>query len=175
MKKKFELGFSCVLVLVLVWLVSQASPWALAQVTGLDLPRGWGPRSGLFPTVIGVPVLVLAVVQLLVSLRSMSGKAESKAPAAVAAQALDLPPEVARQREIAILVTIVGFAVAIWLLGFITAVPLVTFLYLKFPAGESWPMSVGLAAVAGVFFYMVFVFALGVPAPHGPLLAPFFE
>ena len=59
--------------------------------------------------------------------------------------------------------------------GFVVAIALVTFLYLKVAARESWRMSVGLAAGAGLSFYVLFVYLLNVPAPYGPLIRLFIE
>lgn len=172
MNRKFELALGLLIFLAVAWVVSQASPWVLSRVTGWDMPRGWGPRSGLFPTVVGIPVVVLAAIQLVLTARGSVQNASGDLPPGAD---LDLPAEVVRQRTVGILVTIFGFAVAIWQLGFVAAIPLVTFLYLKVAARESWRVSAALAAVAGVVFYVVFVGALKVPTPPGPLLAPFFE
>jgi hypothetical protein len=44
---------------------------------------------------------------------------------------------------------ILGFFLAIWLLGFVVAVPLATFLYFRFAGGEKWSISIPLSLVAG--------------------------
>jgi hypothetical protein len=126
----------------------------------------------LFPLVIGIPVLLLAIVQLAIEVRGWrSTSVEGAHPPAD-----DLVPrELVNQRTVGIIATILGFVVAVWLVGFIVAVPLVTFLYLKIVAQERWPISVFLSAAAGVGFYAIFVVGLGVPAPFGVLLGPLLE
>lgn len=169
MRRATEIALSLLIVVALAWVVSQASSAYVSQLTGWPLPRGWGTRSGLFPTVLGVPVLALAIAQLIVALRRAPRPAEEMADAG-----LDLPPEVMRRRTAVIIATIGGFAAGTWLLGFVTTVPLLTFLYLKVAARESWTMSVGLSVAAGLIFYFVFVNALGVPAPPGPVMVALF-
>jgi hypothetical protein len=173
-RRTIEIGFSLLVVIAVAWVVAQASSWLLAQLTGWDLPRGWGRRSGLFPTVIGIPVLVLAAVQLVSSLRRARLGAATGTPTMDVAvgEGEDVPPDVARQRSAIIIATILGFAIGVALLGFTVAIPVVTFLYLRFASSESWTLSVSLAAIAGIAFYLLFVEALRVPIPNGLLIEP---
>lgn len=153
-----NLLFCLVVLLVIAWVVWQATRW--------------GPRSGLFPLVIGVPILVLAAFQLAVEIRAALRPTQAQSGSG---EHDDVPPELVKARSIAIVATVVGFVAAIWLFGFVVAVPLVTFLYLKFAAGERWGISIGLSAAAGVSFYFVFVLGLGVPAPFGVLISYFLD
>lgn len=154
-----HLLFTLAIVLAVAWVV-----WEGATV--------WGRRSGLFPLVVGVPILLLAIGQLVVEARGL----RSTAVREVEPHADDqVPRELVAQRTAGIIATILGFVVAVWLFGFIVAVPLVTFLYLKIVAQERWPISVWLSTAAGVSFYAIFVLGLGVPAPFGVLLGPLLE
>jgi hypothetical protein len=72
-----------------------------------------------------------------------------------------------RQRTFAISCWIVGFFAAIWIFGFVPASALATFLYLKFGAGEKWPISLVLTAACWLFFFGVFDYALQLPFPSG--------
>lgn len=177
MRRIPEILFSLFIVVVVGWVVSQSAGWMLRAIGWHDvadlLPRGWGPRSGLFPVVIALPVLAMAIVQLVVDVRAAIQVRAVEGPSS--APEAEVPPEVVRQRSIVILSTIVGWVLAIWALGFIVSTPLATFLYLKVGARESWRISLSLAAAAGVTFYVFFVYLLRVPAPPGVLLAPFFE
>jgi len=175
MRRSGEVLFSLLIVVVAAWVVYQSAGWAL-RALGLQpiaslLPSGWGSRSGLFPLVVGLPVLIMAVAQLAIDVRGTRQTAGADGTAAE----LDLPPKVVRQRSAVILTTIVGFAVAIWLLGFIVAIPLVTFLFLKVASSESWTLSLALSAVAASVFYVLFVWWLNIPAPPGLLLGPLLE
>jgi hypothetical protein len=127
----------------------------------------WEPRAGLFPWVVGLPSFLLALYILIQEcLRSTR---EVK----VAEYGLVLEPKVEpiveRQRTIAISGWIVGFFVAIWILGFVPASAVATFLYLKFGAGEQWLITVVLVVVCWLFFYGVFDYALQLPFPNGAL------
>ncbi len=171
MRRSGEVLFSILIVVVAGFVVWNSAGWALralgAPVAGI-FPTGWGSRSGLFPLVIGLPTLVLAIAQLALDVR---GGPAGVASAESAAAALELPAAVVRQRSLLILGTILGFAVAIWLLGFLVAIPLVTLLYMK-AAGESWPLTIGLSVATIVVFYLMFVFWLNIPVPPGLLLEP---
>ena len=176
MRRTPEILFSLFIVLAVGWVVSQSAGWMLRAIgwhaVADLLPRGWGPRSGLFPVVIGLPVLAMAIAQLMLDLRAAT---QPRAAEGSSAPTYELPPEIVRRRSIIILTTLVGWVVAIWALGFIVSTPLATFLYLKVGARESWRISLGLAGAAGVAFYVMFVLWLHVPAPPGVLLEPFFE
>jgi Tripartite tricarboxylate transporter TctB family len=174
MRRSGEILFSLLIVVVAAWVVYQSAGWAL-RALGLQpiaalFPTGWGSRSGLFPLVVGLPVFLMAIAQLVLDIQgkgaSVSGDGTMTA---------ELAPEVVRQRSIVILGTIVGFALAIWLFGFIVAVPLVTFLFLKVASHESWALSLGLSLASGLMFYMLFIYWLNIPAPPGLLLAPLLE
>jgi TctA family transporter len=127
---------------------------------GLWQSRNFGVRAGLFPWVIGIPTLALALSQLTKELRR--GKQSEESPEAV-------PPELARKRTIAILGWTVGCFLAIWLLGFSWAVPLTIFLYLKFAGKESWFITLAITLGAWLFFYALFERMLSVPFPEGYL------
>jgi hypothetical protein len=170
MRRKYEIAFSVFIMLVVAWFVLQA---AGGGPFSPPLPRGWGQKSALFPLVIGVPTLALALLQVAFEIRGQRAAklpvgpvAESSTPAAP-----EVPPELVRRRTATILATTLGFVLATWLFGFTIAVPLVTLLYLKFGAGEQWPISLILTAIAGISFYFVFVEGLGVPMPEGLVIS----
>jgi hypothetical protein len=169
MKKRSEIALSLLLLITAVWVLSQSSTYFLNQLTGWGLPRGWGPRSGLFPTVFGSPLLILTLVQLISAIRR---KEPSPAPKSGPSPEADGSPEAIRWRTMGIVAAIVGFPVAVWLVGFTLAILLVTFLYLKIAARERWRISLILSVSASLIFHVVFALALGIPMPDGALLAP---
>jgi len=81
----------------------------------------------------------------------------------------EIDPIVARQRALPIGCWIVGFFLAIWIVGFVPASAVATLLYLKFGAGEKWPISLALTAACWLFFFAVFDYALSLPFPTGAL------
>jgi TctA family transporter len=124
-------------------------------------------RAALFPMVLGIPCLVLALSvfgqELLNILRRPVCPEEPKEPA------LSLEPSVARSRALSIVAWILGFFLAIWLLGFPVAVPVASGLYFRFAGGEKWPVSIFLSLTAGAVFYALFDYFLHLPFPEGML------
>ena len=131
--------------------------------------RNFGFRAGLFPWAIGIPTLVLALLQLN---KDVTGRKKPQA-AATWEVALAVPPEVATRRTLAIIGWTVGFFVMIWLLGFAYAVPVVMILYLKFAGREKWPMTLIVTFFTWLFFHGLFERALNVPFPEGLLIGLF--
>ena len=131
--------------------------------------RNFGYRAGLFPWAIGIPTLVLALLQLN---KDVTGRKKPRAAAAWEA-ALDIAPYLATRRTLAIIAWTVGFFVMIWLLGFTYAVPVVMILYLKFAAQEKWPMTLIVTFFTWLFFHGLFERALNVPFPEGLLIGIF--
>jgi hypothetical protein len=136
--------------------------WALWQ------SRDFGYRAGLFPWAIGYPLFTLCIVQLVLTL---TGK-ERKAHVATlgdfeTAAEPELPREIVTKRTKTISFWIITYYLAIWLLGFSYAFPLMIFGYLKFGAGEKWPISLILTAAGWGFFYLLFDYSLQIPFPLG--------
>jgi Tripartite tricarboxylate transporter TctB family len=131
--------------------------------------RNFGYRAGLFPWVIGIPTLILALGQFA---RELYGKKKKKVAGleeSVEIQ-VDIAPELVRQRTISILLWTVGFFVAIWLLGFSYAVPLTILLYLKVAGNESWLMTASVTFFSWLFYWSLFEKMLNVPFPEGLLI-----
>jgi TctA family transporter len=126
-------------------------------------------RAALFPMVIGIPCLALALVAfgqevLHTFRRSTDATNPAEAPSSI-------EPATIRGRALSIVAWTLGFFLAIWLLGFVIAVPVASFLYFQFAGGEKWSISVPLSLVAGAIFYGLFDYLLHLPFPEGTLLA----
>lgn len=122
-------------------------------------------RAGLFPWVIGFPVLALVLIQAGADL-FVNGTGDE-----ASAVVRELPAKVENRRTLAIFAWILGFFVSIWLLGFSLGVPLVTFLQLKIGGREKWKHSVILAVLVWAFIYGVFEKVLNIPYPTGELFS----
>ena len=124
---------------------------ALAGVAGFAVYTAlrWPPKAALFPLVMGIPLLALAVAQLAVDLRER--------PAAA--------PEA--RRAWGILAWMVAFIVLVLLLGFPLAVPVFVLAYLVTSGRESWLLSVVFAAAAWAAFYLLFQRLLHFPFEDG--------
>lgn len=125
--------------------------------------QGWPLKAALFPTVIGIPLFLLACGEFVLCLL---GK-ESKERAMDIELAQHVEPALARRRTAIIFAWIYGFFLAIFLAGFYLTVPLLVFLYLKFQGREGWVLSLLLTALAWLFFYGLFDRLLHLPFPQG--------
>jgi hypothetical protein len=126
-------------------------------------------RAALFPMVLGIPCLALSLLafgqELIYTLRHTAGP--------VASPLMSSSPEVhvIRRRALSIVAWILGFFAGIWLLGFIVAVPIASFLYFRFAGGEKWSISIPLSLAAWAVFYGLFDYVLHLPFPEGTLVA----
>jgi TctA family transporter len=124
-------------------------------------------RAALFPLVLGIPCLALALLAFGQELfDSLHREARGPNPGAIA---ISLEKAVMRRRAFSIVAWILGFFLAIWLLGFVIAVPVASFLYFKFAGGEKWPISILLSVAAWAVFYGLFDYLLHLPFPEGQL------
>jgi Tripartite tricarboxylate transporter TctB family len=127
-------------------------------------------RAALFPMVLGIPCLALALAAFGQELFSTLRRSKTANPGEMASA---LEPAVVRSRAFSIVAWILGFFLAIWLLGFVIAVPVASFLYFRFAGGEKWSISIPLSLVAGAIFYGLFDYLLHLPFPEGTLLTWF--
>jgi hypothetical protein len=152
----WDLAFALVLVAV----------FAYATATALAFPEG----AKLFPLAIAVPSLVLAVLLALISLRS---RWTDVAPPAEAGDDVALTPAERTRRTAEIGAWFLGIFAAVYLLGFLVAIPIGAVAYLRFGARESWVTSVSVAALCWGLVFGVFDRLLHVPLPAGELLRLF--
>ena len=131
--------------------------------------RPMSARSALFPLAICLPGLVLTVLAFGQELLRFSRQQKFMSSSSADESAVDT--NVVRGRTLMILFWTLGFFLAIWLFGFVAAVPLASFLYLKVGAREKWWISVTLAVLAWIFFYGLFDYTLSLPFPPGEVLA----
>jgi Tripartite tricarboxylate transporter TctB family len=119
----------------------------------------WPPKAALFPLVMGIPLLLLTLAQVILELRA----------APVAAE-----PAGTKRRVFAVFAWMAGFVALVLLGGFAAAVPIFVFLYLRLDSREGWVLSGALAAAAWGFFHLVFQRLLHFPFEAG-LIADWFQ
>ena len=125
----------------------------------------WSFKAALFPLAVGIPLVILATVQLALDLR---GRGEPTAgPAVDLAFAADVPPAVAGRRATTVFAWIAAFIGLVFLVGFPVAVPLFMAGYLSLQSAAGWRLSLGLTAAAWGFFYGVFQWLLRLPFEPG--------
>jgi putative tricarboxylic transport membrane protein len=144
--------------------------FSLSIIVGLALAllqsRHFDFRTGLFPWAIGFPVLSLTIFQLIMD---FLGKGNRRSGDHLGETGPELPTDVVNRRTAGIFGWIVGYFVAIWLLGFSFGVPLCTFIQLKIFGREKWPQSLIYTASVWALIYGIFDRVLHVPFPTGDL------
>jgi hypothetical protein len=138
-----------------------AAAWALVETLS------WPIMTALYPRAIGIPLLVLAIAETVLNVTRRDDA--DGAGATDIAFSSDVPPDVAVRRTVAVVAWMVGFYVAIILIGFPRAVPLFVLAYLRVQGRERWIIALSLAAVAWLAFYLVFVRVLHLPFDDGLL------
>ena len=154
-----EIGLAAVVVGLAAYVIAQASGWEL--------------QARLFPWVVSFPLLALAGVQLLLTVRSApleTAAADEASPA----DDLGLWNPQARRELLRLGFWIAIFMLCITLLSFPFGLPLAVLLYLKIESGERWPLSVLLAGSTFAYLYLLFDLGLHVPWPEGLLTALLF-
>jgi uncharacterized membrane-anchored protein YitT (DUF2179 family) len=127
-----------------------AAAAAYAVLTALR----WPPKAALFPLVMGIPLLVLALVQMVADLRGANTPEHAPGGARAA---------------MAVLGWMAAFIALVFLLGFPFAVPLFIFGYLTIAGRERWLLSIALAGIAWGVFYLLFQKLLHFPFESGLL------
>jgi putative tricarboxylic transport membrane protein len=129
--------------------------------------RNFNVRAGLFPWVVGFPLLCLLLVQLTKELMGKSARrarvrhGEEEEP--------EMPAHIVNRRTAGMFGWIIGYFIAIWLLGFPAGCALCSFVLLKFGSKEKWPAAIILTAGLWAFVYLLFERTLHVPFPAGYL------
>jgi len=137
------------------------------------LAQDWRMQARLYPWAIGIPMLILAIVQVILDLKGVKAKpSDDGAPSTPMDFQFtkDVDPATAKKRAIVMFSWLFGFFGLIWLLGFPIAIPLMMFAYFKFQGGESWVLSITLTIIAWIFFYGLFVKLLTLPFPEGLII-----
>jgi hypothetical protein len=140
---------------------------AVALVGGYALyaSMDWPFRTALFPRVIGVPLLLLALIEM--ALSAFGTEKEREGHAVDFELTTDIDPLVARRRTLTIIAWILGFFVLILLVGFPLGVPVFVFLYLKLAGKEGWGMTFVLTVISWLLMKGLFDRLLHLPFPQG--------
>ena len=124
-------------------------------------------QARLYPWTIGIPMLILALVQVILDLKGYKAKETSDGAPVDFQFTQTIEPALARKRAITMFAWLLGFFLLVWLLGFEYGIPLMVFGYLKLQSNESWILSITLTVLAFVFFWILFVKLLTLPFPQG--------
>ena len=126
----------------------------------------WRLQARLYPLAIGVPMIILAIIQVILDLKGVEGKQEDAAPVDIQF-AQNVEPAVAFKRTVIIFTWFFGFFFGCWLIGFTITIPVIVFSYMYFHGKEKLWLSAILTVFAFVFYYSLFVRLLNLPFPDG--------
>jgi len=130
--------------------------------------KDWRPQARLYPWVIGIPMVILALIQVIFDLKGIERKQQDgAAPVDFQFAQTAVSPALARRRAIIMFAWFFGFYVSIWLIGFSLTIPSMVFGYMYVQSKEKLWLSLTLTAIAWVFFYVLFVRLLTLPFPDG--------
>ncbi|MFB3886603.1 MAG: tripartite tricarboxylate transporter TctB family protein [Thermodesulfobacteriota bacterium] len=143
------------------------SPFLMAIAVGVIVTAiKWPFKTALFPTIVSLFIFFGAMAEFLLNFHE--GEQMSMKEDSVDFQlSEDVDPALASRRTLLGFGWIIGFFLLILLFGFLLAIPLMVFLFLKVQSKEGWGISLGLTALALVFFYGLFIWLLNIPFPRG--------
>jgi hypothetical protein len=127
----------------------------------------WRMQARLYPWAIGIPMLILALIQVILDLKGVEAKQSSDGAPVDFQFQQNVDPAVAKRRTTTMFAWFFGFFFAILFLGFTIAIPLMVFTYLKIQSKEPWLLSIVLTVVASLCFWGLFVRLLNLPFPDG--------
>lgn len=144
--------------------------FAAACIAGYALYASlhWSFKTALFPRVIGIPLLMLALIEMALSIWGVEREREGHAVDFELTTTVE--PALARKRTLVIFAWILGFLVLILAVGFPLAVPIFVFAYLRIAGREPLTLSIVLTLVSWIFIEGVFDRFLHIPFPDGWIL-----
>lgn len=134
-------------------------------------------QARMMPLIIGVPVLLLAVSQLVIELRETAGKnKESKALSSTRLgfageeQPIEAAAPSGRVRQVKAYAWTSAAFLAMYLVGFTITTLLYPLFYLRFVGGRSWRLSGAISLGALAFLYIVMIYGLNVELYDGVIV-----
>jgi hypothetical protein len=137
---------------------------AIMIVAGVAIASAWDwpAKAALFPLVIAIPLFFLAAAEVVWALLGSAARGASDFKLSD-----HLPQSVALRRTLIATGWILGFFLAIVLLGFPVAVSVFVFAYLRVQGKRGWLFSAIFTAVVWAVFYGLFDLLLHLPFAEG--------
>jgi tripartite tricarboxylate transporter TctB family protein len=129
--------------------------------------REWRMQARLYPLAIGIPMIILALIQVILDLKGIESKADDGAAPVDFQMTRTVAPDVAFKRTVNIFTWFFGFFFGCWLVGFTITIPVIVFSYMYFHGKEKLWLAATLTVVAFIFYYSLFVRLLNLPFPDG--------
>lgn len=147
----------------------------------VTIASGYPAGARFMPFVVGIPAIILGILQLFIDARERNTKKEvdtrteaEKAEAAVTAVVgkrvdfhishdfmaqmggEEVPEDVLRRREIAMWAYFLGFILSLILFGFWISIPIFLITFIRFQAEKSWLFAISLSLSVSVVLYIIF-------------------
>lgn len=116
-------------------------------VTMVGFALGYPPQSRFLPLVIGIPGIVLSLVQLFQDLRGPRPSGEWKTNV---------------RRELVLFGYFVGLVAGVLLFGFWLTIPVFLIVFLRLHERDSWMFAISLTAASWLVIYLIFDQLLGI-------------
>jgi hypothetical protein len=125
------------------------------------------PESRFMPLVVGIPAIVLCLLQLYLDFRDWSKQRRMKRDVAPTPRPVERMPALSAgaRREMAMWGYFLGLVGGVLLFGFFLAIPVFVFVFLRYWAKTSWRFAFGLTVTGSAVFYLIFIQGLGI-VPH---------
>lgn len=127
----------------------------------------WRMQARLYPYVIGIPMIILAIIQVIFDLKGVESKKDDAAMPVDIQFAQNVAPELAFKRTVNIFCWFFAFFFGCWFVGFSITIPIIVFSYMYFHGKEKLWLSATLTTIAFIFYYSLFVRLLNLPFPDG--------
>lgn len=127
----------------------------------------WRMQARLYPFVIGIPMIFLAIIQVIFDLKGIESKQDDNAAPVDIQRTTTIEPAVAFKRTVNTFGWFFAFFFGCWLVGFSVTIPIIVFSYMYFQGKEKLWLSSTLTVIAFIFYYSLFVKLLNLPFPDG--------
>ncbi len=124
-------------------------------------------QARLYPFVIGIPMIILAIIQVIMDMKGIEHKPEDNVTPMDFQATKTIEPALAFKRTITMFSWFLGFFFGCWFVGFSITIPVMVFSFMYFHGKEKFLLSATLTGIAYVFFWMLFVRLLNLPFPDG--------
>jgi len=128
---------------------------------------GWRMQARLYPFAIGIPMIILAIIQVILDLKGIEHKPDDNVTPMDFQATKTVEPAIAFKRTVNMFSWFFGFFFGCWLVGFSITIPIIVFSYMYFHGKEKLWLSATLTVIAFVFYYFLFVRLLNLPFPDG--------
>lgn len=134
-------------------------------------------QARMMPLIIGVPVLLLAALQLVIEFRETAEKnkesqhlSSTRLGSAGEEQPIEAPAPPRRVRQVKAYAWTIAAFLAIYLVGFTLTTFFYPLLYIRFIGGRSWRLSGAISLGALAFLYIVMIYGLNVELYDGVIV-----